>query len=253
MEINKDIADLEAEETRKSKRKKFVLCYHSLNVRNCKSASVKIRKLAEAVGSPISVAVVPSIGGVPESEAEAFREEVGKLMDEGFEIVLHGARHRADLFVKRNPWGKLGLVLSHNGAEFSGLNEKLSQTLLKRAVALWDAHGYGRPVGFVPPVWLGNRHLKNQVLEQFETYEDINYIYKNDGRVIRSQLFTFSIVPRIFLALAMTIACVRLMLPFGVPRVVIHAKDFSVVGEKGILNLVRFAGAVREKVLYKDL
>ena len=51
----------------------------------------------------------------------------------------------------------------------------------------------------------------------------------------------------------MTIACVRLMLPFGVPRVVIHSKDFSVVGEKGIFNLVRFAGAVREKVLYKDL
>ena len=81
-------------------------------------------------------------------------------MQEGYEILLHGVRHNADLFIKRNPIGKLALAISHNGAEFAGLNKKLSQMLLNRSIALWKAHGFGRPSGFIAPVWLDNKHLK---------------------------------------------------------------------------------------------
>ena len=99
MEINKDIADLESAENRKRMAKKFVLCYHNFNVKNCKRASAEIRKIAAAAGSPITIAVVPSIGGVPESEVEYFCEQIEQFIKDGYEIILHGARHRADLFV----------------------------------------------------------------------------------------------------------------------------------------------------------
>ena len=70
MEQNKDIADIQAAEATSQKKKKFILCYHSFSVKNFKKASIQIRKLAEAVGSPISIAVIPAMGAAPESEAE---------------------------------------------------------------------------------------------------------------------------------------------------------------------------------------
>ena len=81
MEINKDIADIRAAEEILHKKKKYLLCYHNFNVKNCKKSAEEIRKIAAAAGSPISIAVVPSIGGVPESEADAFREEIGKFVN----------------------------------------------------------------------------------------------------------------------------------------------------------------------------
>ncbi|MCF0215735.1 MAG: DUF2334 domain-containing protein [Fibrobacteraceae bacterium] len=256
MEINKDIADLEAAEVRRNKRKKYVLCYHNLTVKNCKRASAQIRRLAEAVGGPISIAVVPSIGGVPESEAEFFRDEVEKFIAEGYEILIHGARHRADLFVKRDPLGKIALTLSHNSAEFAGLSKKLSQALLDRSLALWNSHGLGKASGFVPPTWIANKFLKRQALEQFENYEDLFNIYRKREKGVKtigSPLFTFSILPLFLMGLYMAIACIAFALPFGTPRLVIHTKDYRVIGEKRLLGMVRFAAAMRERVMYRDL
>lgn len=256
MEINKDIADIQAAEAIKHKKKKFILCYHNFNVKNCKTAAAEIRKIAEVAGSPISIAVVPSIGGVPESEAEEFREEIGKFVQEGYEIILHGTRHRADLFIKRSFWGKVGLWLSSNGAEFAGLGKKTSQELLNRSIALWKAHGFGRPSGFVAPVCFGNQFLRRQVLDQFNHYEDIWTIYKKNSRrarAITSPLFTFSIVPSPLSNLWYAICMMWLTLSAGTPRLILHPGDFKKLGEDKIMSLVRFAKAQREKIMYKDL
>lgn len=256
MEFNKDIADIHAiEESRRSK-KKFLLCYHNFNVNNCKKSAEEIRKIAAAAGSPISIAVVPSIGGVPESEADIFREEIGKFVQEGYEILLHGVRHNADLFIKRNPIGKLALCISHNGAEFAGLSKKMSQKLLERSIALWGAHGFGRPAGFIAPVWLGNNHIKKQVLKQFNFYEDLLYIYRKVGCSVKqsfSQILTFSIFPKQMLWLVRLYSKIALMFFRGTPRLVFHAGDFQAMGEDNLLELVKFASNSREKIMYRDL
>ena len=176
MEQNKDILDIQAAEANQHKKKKFILCYHSFSATNFKRARTQIRKLADAAGAPISIAVVPSIGAVPESEADEFREELEKFVQEGYEIMLHGARHRADLFIKRSLQGKFALWISNNEAEFAGLNERLTQTLLKRSLALWNAHGTEKPSGFIPPIWFGNKYLKNLALDIFDYYEDYHGI-----------------------------------------------------------------------------
>lgn len=256
MEINKDIADIEAAEAIQRKKKKFILCYHNFNARNFKKASIQIRKLAEAAGSPISIAVVPSIGGVPESEAEEFQETIQQFVKDGYEIMLHGARHRADLAVSRNLVGKIAMWISNNEAEFAGLNEKFTIALLKRSLALWKANGSGHPSGFVPPIWFGNRFLKDNALEIFDYYEDLHYIYKREEaghKRIKSKALSFSIVPNMLLGLSQTNACLQMLLPGGVHRLVFHDKDFQTIGEKRILNMVRYASTMREKVMYKDL
>ena len=178
MEHNKDIADSQAAEATFQKKKKFILCYHSFSVMNFKRTRNHIRKIAEAAGSPISIAVIPSFGAAPESEAEEFREELEKFVEDGYEIMLHGARHRADLSLKRSLQGKLALMISNNEAEFAGIDERFTQALLKRSLALWKAHGTGKPSGFIPPIWFGNKFLKEQALEIFEYYEDYHGIYR---------------------------------------------------------------------------
>ena len=256
MEQNKDIADIQAAEAVFHKKKKFILCYHSFSVMNFKKARVQIRKIAEAAGSPISIAVVPAFGAAPESEAEEFREELEKFVQEGYEIMLHGARHRADLSLKRSLQGKLALMISNNGAEFAGLNERLTQALLKRSLALWKAHGSGKPSGFIPPIWFGNKFLKKQALEIFDYYEDYHGIYKKVGDKIKktySKTLSFAVIPNALLGLAQTYACLRMLLPGGVHRLVFHEKDFRTIGEKRILNMVRYTSTMREKIMYKDL
>ncbi|MCQ2097846.1 MAG: DUF2334 domain-containing protein [Fibrobacter sp.] len=256
MEINKDIADLQEAEARRHKDKKFILCYHSLTVKNCKKAVVEIRKIAEAAGAPISIAVVPSVGGVPESEVEFFHDEIEKFVNDGYEILLHGTRHRADLFINRNFIGRMALWLSNNGAEFAGLNERFSQNLLSRSLKLWKANGAGQPTGFIPPVWTANKFLKNQALEMFDYYEDLGHIYKKTDlsfSSIRSKVLTFSILPNCILNIAQSAACLTMLLPGGIPRLIIHTSDFQTIGDKRLLNMVRYASSIREKIMYRDL
>ena len=256
MEQNKDIADIQAAEATFQKKKKFILCYHSFSVNNFKKASVQIRKLAEAAGSPISIAVIPAFGAAPESEAEQFREELDKFVKEGYEIMLHGARHRADLSLNRSIAGKLALLVSNNEAEFAGIDERFTQALLKRSLALWKAHGNGKPSGFIPPVWFGNKYLKEQALEIFDYYEDFHGIYqkvKGNIKKTNSATLSFSILPTPILGIAQTYACLRMLLPGGVHRLVFHDKDFRTIGEKSILNMVRYISTLREKIMYKDL
>ena len=256
MEQNKDIADIQAAEATFQKKKKFILCYHSFSVNNFKKASVQIRKLAEAAGSPISIAVIPAFGAAPESEAEQFREELDKFVKEGYEIMLHGARHRADLSLNRSIAGKLALLVSNNEAEFAGIDERFTQALLKRSLALWKAHGNGKPSGFIPPIWFGNKYLKEQALEIFVYYEDFHGIYqkvKGNIKKTNSATLSFSILPTPILGIAQTYACLRMLLPGGVHRLVFHDKDFRTIGEKRILNMVRYISTLREKIMYKDL
>ena len=238
MEQNKDIADIQAAEATFQKKKKFILCYHSFSVNNFKKASVQIRKLA------------------PESEAEQFREELDKFVKEGYEIMLHGARHRADLSLNRSIAGKLALLVSNNEAEFAGIDERFTQALLKRSLALWKAHGNGKPSGFIPPIWFGNKYLKEQALEIFDYYEDFHGIYqkvKGNIKKTNSATLSFSILPTPILGIAQTYACLRMLLPGGVHRLVFHDKDFRTIGEKRILNMVRYISTLREKIMYKDL
>ena len=256
MEQNKDIADIQAAEATFQKKKKFILCYHSFSVNNFKKASIQIRKLAEAAGSPISIAVIPAFGAAPESEAEQFREELDKFVKEGYEIMLHGARHRADLSLNRSIAGKLALLVSNNEAEFAGIDERFTQALLKRSLALWKAHGNGKPSGFIPPIWFGNKYLKEQALEIFDYYEDFHGIYqkvKGNIKKTNSATLSFSILPTPILGIAQTYACLRMLLPGGVHRLVFHDKDFRTIGEKRILNMVRYISTLREKIMYKDL
>jgi len=284
MELNKDIADISAAEAENFKGKRFILCYHDYNIKNFESALVQIDKITKVVGSPISIAVVPAIGAVPEDERERFCESIEKLKAEGHELLLHGARHAANLSKERSVFGKSALMFSNNVAEFAGLNEEESQALLDRSIALWHALGQEElPIGYVPPAWYDNNYLKDQILAKFKTYEDRTTIYKKSDLIVSvnedteelqeesaenskeeknkeenaEKFLSFGIsfagLPDISLGVAQTSACLTIQAPIGTPRLTIHHVDFTSIGETRIMNLIRYTMSKREKIFYRDL
>ncbi|MDY6283978.1 MAG: DUF2334 domain-containing protein [Fibrobacter sp.] len=286
MELNKDIADISAAEAENFKGKRFILCYHDYNIKNFESALVQIDKITKVAGSPISIAVVPAIGAAPEEERERFCESIEKLKSEGHELLLHGARHAANLSKERSVFGKSALMFSNNVAEFAGLNEEESQALLDRSIALWHALGQEElPIGYVPPAWYDNNYLKDQILAKFKTYEDRTTIYKksdlivsvNDDEEVETNAepvaenekepsskedntekflsfgISFAGLPDISLGVAQTSACLTIQAPIGTPRLTIHHVDFTSIGETRVMNLIRYALSKREKIFYRDL
>ena len=286
MELNKDIADISAAEAENFKGKRFILCYHDYNIKNFESALVQIDKITKVVGSPISIAVVPAIGAAPEEERERFCESIEELKSEGHELLLHGARHAANLSKERSVFGKSALMFSNNVAEFAGLNEEESQALLDRSIALWHALGQEElPIGYVPPAWYDNNYLKDQILAKFKTYEDRTTIYKksdlivsvNDDEEVETNAepvaenekepsgqedntekflsfgISFAGLPDISLGVAQTSACLTIQAPIGTPRLTIHHVDFTSIGETRVMNLIRYALSKREKIFYRDL
>lgn len=282
MELNKDIADISAAEAENFKGKRFILCYHDYNIKNFESALVQIEKITKVVGSPISIAVVPAIGAAPEDERERFCESIDKLKADGHELLLHGARHAANLGKERSVFGKSALMFSNNVAEFAGLNEEESQALLDRSIALWHALGQEElPIGYVPPAWYDNNYLKDQILAKFKTYEDRTTIYKKSDLIVSvnedaeeaeesaekteeqpkeentEKFLSFGIsfagLPDISLGVAQTSACLTIQAPIGTPRLTIHHVDFTSIGETRVMNLIRYAMSKREKIFYRDL
>jgi len=69
----------------------------------------------------------------------------------------------------------------------------------------------------------------------------------------KSRPLSFSIYPPAMLGIVQTYACLRMLLPGGTHRLVFHDKDFRSIGEKRILNMVRYISTMREKIMYRDL
>lgn len=231
---------------------KFFLCYHDLSVKNAKQAVGQIRRIAQVANSPITVAVIPDVRQAPAADLDFFKGELQSLLQDGFELLLHGTRHLAVDSVDRNFWGKKALALTGNEAEFAGLDDCDSFRLLEQGMALWGSLGLDLPRGFVPPAWYGNAHLKEQVLCKFDFYEDRFAVYKKSQKIL-SPALSFAGLPKLSLNVAQTSACLALRSPVGTPRLVFHPVDFEAIGETRILNLTRFSVSKRKQIFYRDI
>ena len=232
--------------------RQFILCYHDFSVKNAGLAAQQIRWIAQMAKNPITVAVIPDVDGASAAEVDFFKREIEKLSAENFELLLHGASHLAKDDGERTFWGRRAMQLTQGEAEFAGLGEEDSLQLLSLAIDFWNSLGFQCPRGFVPPTWYGNAYLRKQVLAQFDFFEDRFFIYAK-GRNFFSPALSFAGLPRLSLQVAQRGSCFVLQNFSGVPRLVFHPVDFETLGEKRILNLIRFAGVKREQVYYRSL
>ena len=237
-------------------RKKFLLCFHDFSVWNYQKVVPVLEELKDLVGAPFSVLVIPD---TEKSIAEAvlgFRETLVRLVSEGFELALHGYKHKAEFSQGRSYMGLVGMNLTHGEAEFAGLSEYESNRLLQAGLTAWsDLFGEQakKPVAFIPPTWYSNDHLRKQVREQGMLFEDRFSLTTAKGGRFASPVASFAGIPDFLIRPAFKFGELILKIPVGLPRIALHPVDFPSRSD-AVRNLVRAAlGSGRKLALYKDL
>ena len=182
--------------------RQFLLCFHDFSVWNFRTSLPILEELKDLVGAPFSVLVIPDTENASDEAVENFRTTLAKLSSEGFELALHGFKHKAEFSQGRSYAGLIGMNLTGGEAEFAGLCEYESSRLLQAALDAWkklfaDENGnVEKPVAFIPPTWFSNKYLPGQVRAEKMLYEDRFSLTTADGVRYASPVASFAGIPK---------------------------------------------------------
>ena len=143
--------------------RKFLLCFHDFSVWNFQKVAPILEDLKDLIGAPFSVLVIPDTEKASPETVQQFRETLFRLQSEGFELALHGYKHKAEFSQGRSYMGIIGMNLTHGEAEFAGLSEYESSRLLQQGLSAWKSLLEKKPEAFIPPTWYSNKYLPGQV------------------------------------------------------------------------------------------
>lgn len=245
--------------------KKFLLCFHDLSVWNFRKVLPELRSLKDLCGRGFSLLVIPSTEGASPEDIREFREALLQLMSEGFELALHGYKHRAEFSQGRSYMGLIGMNLTGGEAEFAGLSEFESSRLLQCALESWHTFFSTEkasseeevasisPVAFVPPTWYTNKFLPRQVRAAKMLYEArFSLTTVKDFRYL-SPVASFAGIPKSLEKVAVAFGSFIMRLPIGIPRLAVHPVDYPRM--RGVIrNIVRVAMSnKRTLVHYSEL
>ena len=234
--------------------RKFLLCFHDFSVWNYQKVVPVLEELRDLAGRPFNVLVIPDTEKASPEAMEGFKASLLKLQEEGFELALHGYKHKAEFSQGRTYAGLIGMNLTHGEAEFAGLSKYESGRLLDAGLEAWKALlGEYQPVAFVPPTWYSNAFLRRQVRERGMLFEDRFSLTTAAGRRFVSPVTSFAGIPNFLIKPAFRFGGVILKLPVGLPRIALHPVDFPArAGE--VRDVIRTAlSKGRELVRYSDL
>ena len=235
--------------------KRFLLCFHDFSVWNYQKVTPILEELKELVGGPFSLLVIPDTENATDEAVENFRVALVKLKSEGFELALHGFKHKAEFSQGRSYAGLVGMNLTGGEAEFAGLSEFESNRLLREANEAWDAlfANGEKPVAFIPPTWYSNRFLSHQVRSMGMLYENRFMVMTADGGLYISPVTSFAGIPDALVKPAFLFGKLILDIPVGLPRIALHPADFP-SREAEVYDLVRVAlCSGRKLALYSEL
>ena len=218
-------------------RKKFLLCFHDISVWNYQKVVPEILSLKDLCGRGFSLLVIPCTEGATPDAVRGFREALLQLQSEGFELALHGYKHKAEFSQGRSYMGLVGMSLTGGEAEFAGLCEYESSRLLQCGLKAWgDLFMAGgsddcpvvqtAPVAFVPPTWYSNKYLPGQVRAAKMLYEDRFSLTTAKGFRYASPVASFAGIPASLEKLSIAFGSLIMKLPFGIPRLALHPTDF---------------------------
>ena len=239
--------------------RRFLLCFHDFSVWNFRTSLPIIASLKDLVGGCFSVLVIPCVDGASDEDVAEFKQALLQLKKEGFELALHGFKHKAEFSQGRSYAGLVGMNLTSGEAEFAGLSEYESSRLLHAALDAWknlfvDADGNcDMPVAFIPPTWFSNKYLPGQVRAEKMLYEDRFSLTTADGIRYASPVASFAGIPKITEKAAIAYAALIMKLPMGLPRLAVHPVDFPQF-KNVIRDTIRVAQDNNRKlVLYSEL
>ncbi len=236
--------------------RKFLLCFHDFSVWNYNDLTPILHELRDLVGRPFSILVIPGTEGASSEALNGFRLTLEQLKREGFELALHGYKHKAGFSQGRNYGGLVAMSLTHGEAEFAGLSEYESSRMLQQSISAWDELFSSAdkdidlsPAAFVPPTWYSNKFLPRQVKAAKMLYEDRFTLNTAAGRRIISPVASFAGIPRQTEAIALAFARAFLRFPAGIPRIALHPVDFPHMRSQ-IRNLLRTALQSKRRIVH---
>lgn len=245
--------------------RKFLICFHDFSVWNFQKVVPHLRDLRALAGAPFSVLVIPDTEGADAETVDAFRKALAELRNEGFELALHGYKHKAEFSQGRSYMGLFGMSVTHGEAEFAGLCEYESSRLLQAGLDAWNKlfdsgdetvapeqargdSGIVKPAAFVPPTWYSNKYLPMQVRGMKMLYEDRFSLTTVRGRRYASPVVSFAGIPDFLVQPAFKFGELMFRIPAGIPRIALHPIDFPERTEK-VRDLVRTALHNRRKLV----
>lgn len=235
--------------------RRFLLCFHDFSVWNYQTLMPLLGSLKELAGRPFSVLVIPCTEGASDEAVAGFRAALAQLASDGFELALHGFKHKAEFSQGRSYMGLVGMNVTGGEAEFAGLSEYESSRLLQDGLAAWRClmGEDSLPVAFVPPTWYSNKYLPSQVHALKMLYEDRVSLTTVKGHRYTSPVASFAGIPRVAEKAALAFGKTILNLPMGLPRLALHPVDFPHL-DGAVRDLIRAAlSNNRELVHYSEL
>ena len=242
--------------------RKFLLCFHDFSVWNYQKVTPILEKLKDLAGAPFSILVIPDTETAPSDTVRDFRATLTQLKSEGFELALHGFKHKAEFSQGRSYAGLIAMNLTQGEAEFAGLSEFESSRLLHAGLDAWEKlfevpgqvrNDIEKPTAFIPPTWYSNKFLPTQVHAEKMLYEDRFALVTSRGKRYASPVASFAGIPDFMTKTAFKFGDIILKVPVGLPRIALHPVDFP-KHEIQIKNLIRTAlGCGRRLTQYKDL
>lgn len=234
--------------------KKFLLCFHDFSVWNYQTVMPILGSLKELAGRPFSVLVIPCIDGASDEAVCDFKNSMAQLDSEGFELALHGYKHKAEFSQGRSYMGLVGMNMTGGEAEFAGLSEFESARLFQCSLEAWKQLLPSKmPAAFIPPTWYSNKFLPSQVHAAKMLYEDRLSLVTAKGKRFASPVASFAGIPKAVEKTSLAFARTILKLPAGLPRLALHPVDFPHL-ENEIHDLIRVAlSKNRELVHYGEL
>jgi predicted deacetylase len=235
--------------------RKFLLCFHDFSVWNYQKVAPILEDLKDLLGSPFNILVIPDTEKAPTDTIEGFKKELLKLKEEGFELALHGYKHKAEFSQGRSYTGLISMNLTHGEAEFAGLSEFESTRILHAGLDAWKVliGDSEKPAAFVPPTWYSNKFLPSQVHAEKMLYEERFALVTAKGKRYASPVASFAGIPDFLIKAAFKFGAIALKVPVGLPRIALHPVDFPARTDK-IHDLIRIAlNSGRKLSQYKDL
>lgn len=234
-----------------NKKKKCLLSFHDISIDNFDTISPLLEEIRLLASTPFALLIIPDPKSASSERFDAFKKQLKKWQQEGYELLLHGCSHFSIDSHRLSYQGRLAHILTHGEAEFAGLNQADSATLFKRALSFWNQLELEKPKAFVPPAWYDNPFLSSQVLKEGIVYEGRFLIQTKTLRHL-SFAISFAGLLKPLIPIAFNYGHALLRIPFGVTRIALHPVDFPNHRER-IHNLIRAALNESHWLQYKDL
>lgn len=229
----------------------MLIAYHDLSIWNWPLVECELRLLRSWGVSSCALGVIPAMEDFSASQQEVFRQRLQQWQADGYEMLLHGWKHR---MAEGGSWVRRWVGrITQQEAEFAGVSTVEARELMAGAVEAWSLLGLPFPQVFIPPTWWISRKVPEVVFQQNLQMLETRYrLISHTGRSVGSVPWSRAGIPP-WLQSCNTLAFDLLRHWPGVPRLVFHPGDLSGASQQQSYQMLMRSLHWGQRIRYEDL